>query len=297
MATKTIRTDYGLTYAVSATGPITITQAVPAESGGGTLTKVAVTDAAGTGASEVLFTSCARTAEVEVGAGVSWACTPAYNRHSGGASGGTQLTPAEQAFLAFVTDGKLTFGADGRLKIATSVDATGTFNHDGYASNYTKEVDGVKYTVTVSAAEITMRRAGDATPIMQLNKDGLVLGGARVLTEAEAAIALEEDGSARQTVLVHHGVYSLTVPAAASSFNLSALSLAEPSALGETIAHLWVTLESGDTSLVDQTWPTLDWVAENNRSAPPTLERGKTYLVALLRRGNYTGAHIALKPA
>lgn len=97
----TLNMIYGQTYVVSSDGPITITQPVPAEQGGGTITKVDVTEAGGTGANqEITFTSCATTAEVTVGAGVTWVCTPGFNRGAGSAA--KNNLPAGNAAFASV---------------------------------------------------------------------------------------------------------------------------------------------------------------------------------------------------
>lgn len=57
---------------------------------------------------------------------------------------------------------------------------------------------------------------------------------------------------------------------------------------------MWITLEVGTTTLTDQAWPAMVWINEINSDEPPVLERGKEYLVAILRRGNYIAANIAL---
>lgn len=109
-------------------------------------------------------------------------------RALGGDNGGAgNLSPEAKAFLEYVTDGKLTFDAAGRLQIATSVDATGTFNHDGYASNYVKTVAGARYTTTVNANEVLVKKssAGVETVLMHLHDGVLELGGERVLTEGD----------------------------------------------------------------------------------------------------------------
>lgn len=175
---------FGQTYVVQSDGPIKITQT----GAHGTLVKVNVTDAAGTNGREVVFTAIDTAATVEVDEGTNWSCVPGFNRGAASVQGGPAELPTDQkTFLQWVTDGKLFFDADGRLKIATSVDATGTFNHDGYASNYTKTVDGAKYTTTVNATEVIVKKsvAGVETVLMHLNDGVLELGGARVATVAD----------------------------------------------------------------------------------------------------------------
>lgn len=172
---------FGQTYVVQSDGPIKITQT----GAHGTLVKVNVTDEAGTAGREVVFTAIDTAATVEVDKDTNWSCVPGFNRGAASVQGGpAEITTDQKTFLQWVTDGKLTFDADGRLKIATSVDAQGTFNHDGYASNYTKTVDGVKYTTTVNAHEVIVKKSesGADTVLMHLHDGVLELGGAPVVT-------------------------------------------------------------------------------------------------------------------
>lgn len=121
----------------------------------------------------------------------------------------------------------------------------------------------------------------------------ITVDGATAIVQEEVAIALA-DGVATATTLKHYGVYNITVPADATAFDLRTLSIAEPFAAGETIAHLWISLEAGEEAFTGQDWPAMVWVNEVNTDEPPTLERGKEYLVAILRRGDYIAANIAL---
>lgn len=119
-------------------------------------------------------------------------------RALGDDGGAGNISPEVKAFLTWVTNGKISFSADGRLQIATSVDATGTFNHDGYASNYTKTVDGAKYTTTVNATEVIVKRsvAGVETVLMHLHDGVLELGGSRALTQENVAQTYDPAGTA-----------------------------------------------------------------------------------------------------
>lgn len=176
---------FGQTYVVQSDGPIKITQT----GAHGTLVKVNVTDEDGTAGREVVFTAIDTAATVEVDKDTNWSCVPGFNRGAASVQGGpTELTTDQKTFLQWVTDGKLYFDTDGRLKIATSVDATGTFNHDGYASNYTKTIGSTKYTTTVNATEVIVKKsvAGVETVLMHLHDGALELGGARVLTAGDA---------------------------------------------------------------------------------------------------------------
>lgn len=229
MPTKHINATYGQTYVLKSDGPVTITQPGTVNGVPHTFTVVEVTDTNGIGVNrEITFTSIASTMTMTWEEGTHPIVTPGFNRGAASAqgsaventTGSTPLSPAAQAFLSFVTDGKLMFTPDGRLKINASVDATGTFNHDGYASNYTKTIDGAKFTTTVNATEVIVKKsvAGVETVLMHLHDGALELGGAvtangeRVVTDEynlrreEASMTLGVDDINNVLELAPHAI-------------------------------------------------------------------------------------------
>lgn len=213
---------------------------------------------------------------------------PKFAPLSLGKGQGGNISPAAKAFLTWVTNGKISFSADGRLQIATSVDATGTFNHDGYASNYTKTIGSTKYTTTVNANEVIVKKsvAGVETVLMHLHDGVLELGGARVLSQLIGTLV---SGAAAE--LQHNGFYSL--PAAADDgFDLSLLTLAAPPVGGVTTARIAITL-TGAGHVGAQVCPVgWNWVNEYQGEAP-VLDGGRVYYVAVDRYGDYINAHVS----
>lgn len=242
------RTDSGAAYAVNViTAPVTVKAVMEDNSE----QIIKVLDTVG----QHTFIASSGLTKFEGGA-IGWFSNPFDPaRALGGDNGGAgNISPEAKAFLSFVTDGKLTFDADGRLKINASVDATGTFNHDGYASNYTKTVDGAKYTTTVNATEVIVKKsvAGVETVLMHLHDGVLELGGARVLTEAGERIFMQEAGSTAPIAMRHgtwHSIDSATTavavsPSSDTSHALSMQLMVSPTA-DMQLASGWLSATGG----------------------------------------------------
>lgn len=284
------RLTFGQTYVVQSDGPIKITQT----GAHGTLEKVNVTDEAGTAGREVVFTAIDTAATVEVDEGTNWSCVPGFNRGAASVQGGPAELPTDQkTFLQWVTDGKLTFDADGRLKIATSVDATGTFNHDGYASNYTKTVDGVKYTTTVNANEVIVKKsvAGVETVLMHLHDGVLELNGAPALTQETVTLEPFADVGVAPRTLRHMGLYTAYVDAA-TGFDFGDLTVPA----GATVRLRVYVSGSGSGQ---QVWaPTTEpdryyWIGTASPQTAPVLTEDRCWNVVLENDGTRTVAHVA----
>lgn len=200
----------------------------------------------------------------------------------------------------------ISWQADGNLKIGNSA-ITGTVDvwsgvvmHGKNVSHGTGAAIFIQNNIHSEMSARGFWVEDNGTRIVDLDSDEtgkayLKLNGNNVISIEEAEITLDAAGVAGTTTLKHYGVYSITIPATLNSFNLEALSIEAPSTLGETVAHLWITLEANEETAVEtQEWPVFDWINEINQQLPPTLERGKTYLIAILRRGDYTAANICL---